>query len=75
MDIHGPIERPSFEPPATFARSWKHYGAVAVILIGVLIVTPAWIGLLGWAMLSLFDWVVGETFASAGRVSAPRSSL
>jgi hypothetical protein len=32
---------------------------VAVILFGLLVVTPAWIGLLGWLLLSLFGWLAG----------------
>ena len=58
MNIHGPIDRPSFEPLEKPAKTYKHYGSLAVILTGVLIVTPAWIALLVWLGLRLTDWLL-----------------
>ena len=40
------------------ARDLKGYLSLAVILVGVIVVTPAWIAMLGWLMVSLFGWLL-----------------
>ncbi len=49
----GPHDRTSFE---TGRRAFDPL--VAVVLIGVVVVTPAWITLLGWALLKLLRGLV-----------------
>ena len=53
MPRMGPHDRTSFE---TGRRAFDPL--VAVVLIGVVVVTPAWITLLGWVFLKLLRGLV-----------------
>ena len=63
MDIHDNRRPPAWERvlhPLVRAKDvGERYGLVAAILIALVILTPAWIGLVGWLVLSLFLWFLG----------------
>jgi hypothetical protein len=63
MKIHDNRQPPGWEralDPLVRAKDvGKSYGLVAAIFIALVILTPAWIGLVGWLVLSLFLWLLG----------------
>jgi hypothetical protein len=63
MDIHDNRRPPAWErvlhPLVRVKDVGERYGLVAAILVALVILTPAWIGLVGWLVLSLFLWLLG----------------
>ena len=54
-----PLRKPGEGPfvPRTVEDRWL---SVAVLVVGLLILTPAWIALLAWALLRLSAWLLAD---------------